>query len=201
MRRVVSLVPLLALGLGAAVALIYARVGATGWDAFYAQRLTRSTGWCALIALLLSLSCSPARRLLRMSRMPEVARESATALPALRRSLGMTSAVFAAAHALIGLFGPLGGALLPIWTWTYLRAGLVAFAVLALLFATSSPRLNRRLRVREFKPLHRLVYAALPSVLLHVALGPFSAAWATLMLACVSVGLLALRLGTRARGA
>jgi len=192
-------VPFVALALGATVALVWARVGAADWDALYAHRLTRSTGWCAVVALLTSLSCSPLRRLLRASRMPPRVRKSAvvSTLAALRRAFGIAAALFATAHGLIGLLLPLRGALLPIWTWTYLRAGLVALAILALLLATSFPRVNRRLRVREFKSLHRLAYAALPFVVLHLALGPFNATWATLVAASVGATLLAVRLAPR----
>ena len=196
LRRAVSVSPYLMLALGASLALTYAHFGAGGWDALYLHRLARSTGWCAVIALLLSLSCSPAHRLLRTSRMAPRVRKSAlvATLVPLRRALGMTAALFALAHASIGLFGPLRGALLPLVTWTYLRAGLIAFAILTPLLATSFPRVNRALRVREFKRLHRLVYAALLFLLVHLAFGPFTAAWALLTVTAVSALLLALRL-------
>ncbi len=157
----------------AAAAVAYAESGAGGWDVLYGHLLARSTGWCAIGALLLSLTCSPVHRLLRRS--PKGQHHPVvTALPRLRRALGLASAVFAAAHALISLLGPLDGALPAVVTWPFLRAGLAALAILGLLFFTSFPRVNRALRIRAFKALHRIAHGAFLLVFLHLVLGPYA---------------------------
>ncbi|MBW2463985.1 MAG: ferric reductase-like transmembrane domain-containing protein [Deltaproteobacteria bacterium] len=157
----------------AAAAVAYAENGAGAWDSLYWHLLARSTGWCAVGALLLSLTCSPAHRLLR--RLPKAQHHPAvTALPRLRRSLGLASAIFAAAHAVVSLLGPLDGALPAVVTWPFLRAGLAALAILGLLFLTSFPRMNRFLRIRAFKALHRVAHGAFLLVVLHLVLGPYA---------------------------
>jgi len=176
----------------AAATVAYADSGAGGWDVLYGHLLARSTGWCAIGALLLSLTCSPLHRLLRRS--PKGQHHPVvTALPRLRRALGLASAIFAAAHALVGLLGPLDGALPAVVTWPFLRAGLAALAILGLLFLTSFPRVNRALRIRAFKSLHRLAHGAFLLVFLHLVLGPYAPRTAVVVVGALYGVLVAVR--------
>ena len=58
--------------------------------------------------------------------------------------------------------------------WPYLRAGVAALAILLALLITSYPGLVRALRVRLWKPLHRLAYVAAILVFQHLVLAPFA---------------------------
>ena len=185
--------------LAAAGTAFYSEAGAGDWEALYGHLLARSMGWCALIALLLSLACSPLRRILQ--RRPAMARHAiVAALPQMRRALGMGSALLAAGHALVSLWGPLDGALPAVVTWPFLRTGLAALVILALLFVTSFPRVNRALRVRAFKSLHRLAHGAAILILLHLTLGPHAPRETVVIIAVVYGALLALRLVPSPRG-
>ncbi len=155
---------------------------ATEWPALRDHLLTRAVGWCAAVALVATLSLTPLSRLARRAR--RVVR--------FQRPLGISAALLAILHALIALGGPLEDAWASVLSWPYLRAGLLALSILVALLITSFPRLTRALRVRLWKPLHRLSYAAGALVVLHLYLGPYAPRWATLTLALVlAVGLLA----------
>jgi len=177
-----------ALALGAAFA--YAESRAAGWDAGWAHFSTRATGWCAIGALVLALAATPLARAFRPQR---------AVLTKARRSFGIAAALLATIHALAALRGPLDGAWDAIATWPYLRAGLVALLILLALLATSFPRSIRLLRVRVWKPLHRLAYAAAALALLHVYLGPFAPRRAVATVFVLLVALLVARLIPRLR--
>ena len=132
--------------------------------------LQRATGWCALGALLLALSMTPLRRLAeRLDR-----RLIASRLPALRRSFGITAACFALAHAGLGLSTYLWGSWAVVTAKPFLRAGLLTLVVLTALLLTSFPRIVRALRIRLWKPLHRLAYVAALLAFQHLMLSPFA---------------------------
>jgi sulfoxide reductase heme-binding subunit YedZ len=155
-----------ALGLGL-VAWLAARAS---WAVAQTLLFTRGSGWLALSALLLSLSCTPAGRIFArfgFSRMPAVA--------VLRRALGMGAAWLALLHAATALARTLHWNWAATWHWPHLRAGLTALAVLVVLLATSFNAVIARLRLTFFKELHRLAYVAALLALQHVLLSPFAA--------------------------
>jgi sulfoxide reductase heme-binding subunit YedZ len=159
---------------------------ATDWDFLQAQLLSRATGWCAAAALLCALFMTPLGRLFETS---------AAALGRTRRALGISAALLASLHAALSLDGPLEDAWEATLTWPWLRAGLTALIILLVLLATSFPRLTRALRVRVWKPLHRLSYLAGALVVLHLFHAPFAprrlvAAYAALLLLAIAARLL-----------
>lgn len=155
----------------------------------------RASGYTALGALFISLSATPLAKL--------SARLGASAVvaagPAVRRSFGIAAAVWATGHALATVLTYLDGAWQAIWTWPYVRAGFVAWAILLPLLVTSFPWLTVRLRVRWWKPLHRLVYAAPLFLLLHLLQSPFAPRRRTIVLFTVLLLVATLRLLPRRR--
>lgn len=124
-------------------------------------------GWAAAWALAASLLVSLAGRFVRTARPRALV---------LRRRLGLASAALALAHTLVSL-RTLGAsspalvtellALLP-----FARFGALALALLALLAATSFPRVNAPLGLRSWRELHALVHPAALLVALHALAGP-----------------------------
>lgn len=176
-------------GLASAGALTLREAGQ--WTPARELWLARGTGWVALVSLALAVSATPLARVAdRLWPERGVGRE----LPALRRAFGITAALLALVHTAIALGGWLGGAWAAVLSWAYLRAGLVAVLVLVVLLVTSFPPLVQRLRVRLWKPLHRLAYVAVLLVFQHLVLSPFAPRALTLTTFSVIVGVAALRL-------
>lgn len=158
--------------LAAATFVVGASVGAIALSLPYPLErevwLARASGWMALVALAGALCVTPLSGPLEALGLP-AARRHAT-----RRALGVTSAWLALLHAAVALSTYLS------WNWAvvirrpHLRAGLVAAAVLALLLATSYPRVVRALRMTTWKELHRLAYVAALLTALHVLQSPFA---------------------------
>lgn len=125
----------------------------------------RASGWCALGALLLSLSASPLGLLVRAFG-PHV--------PAFRRALGISAAASATLHGALALRSYLAASLPHLLDHPWMRGGVAAWAILLALWITSSPRIVARLRVRAWKPLHRLAYVAALFALQHTLLSPMA---------------------------
>jgi len=174
-----------------ASSVVVANGAGASWPALSELLLARGTGWLACGTLWLSLCVSPVARLAR--RVFPGARGPFSA-PVLRRALGMTAAWLALAHALVALTGPLEGKYTVMLDTTHLASGLLALAVLLLLLLTSFDAVIQRLRLRYWKPLHRLAFAAALLVLQHLALSPSCPRWLVLSLA----GTLALGIALRA---
>lgn len=182
----------LALSLAAlSVVALLVRIRGGTWGPTRALWLARGTGWSALGALMLALSATPAGRLLARLR-PRL--HVSPWIAAFRRAFGIAAATLALLHAATVLAGYLRGAWAALLSFAYLRAGLVALAILLVMLATSFPLLVRRLHVRLWKPLHRLGYLAALLVLDHLLLSPFSPRALTLELfaALFAIGLLRL---------
>jgi len=174
--------------------IIVALAATERWPVERGLVLARASGWLACSTLLLSLAVTPADALARaLGRRIH----GPFPLPVLRRALGMEAAWLALLHALVGFFGPLRGSAQAVFGSTHLLAGAGALGVLLLLLLTSFAGVVVRLRLRYFKPLHRLAYAAGFLVLQHVLLSPFASrrlAVGALALLCL---LLCLRLGMK----
>lgn len=141
--------------------------------------LIRALGWAAFSALFLALAMTPGER---MGRRFAAGRVRFATWLAFRRSLGISAASLALAHAALSLTTYLRGS----WTTTldtpYLRAGLVALAILTALLVTSFPELVALLRVRLWRELHRLAYVAAIFVFLHLLASPFAPRRLTLLM-------------------
>ena len=116
--------------------------------------------------------------------------------PTFRRSLGLTTAAAGLSH---GAF---------VWVWyyrempwfvplldTFSRYGILALGCLILLWASSFPRVNKRLSLQHWKHLHWLTYIAALLVFGHVLLSPFGSVFWVVVGASV---LLAIRIAAGA---
>ncbi len=142
---------------------------AKGWALERDLFLVRASGWCALAALSGALCASPIGRV--------IARVRGGAEPyvsALRRALGITAAASATLHGALALSTYLRDALDRVLELSWIRAGVLAWLVLAALWITSYPAAVRALRVRLWKPLHRLAYVAALFALQHTLLAPLA---------------------------
>jgi len=120
---------------------------------------------------------------------------AAARLGRVRRWLGIAAASLAIVHAIAALVVYLPrGAWGAITSIVWLRSGAVALALLVPLLITSFPAATQRLRVRAWKPLHRLAYAAIVLVLHHLFLAPFAPRGWVLAMAGLVVILFAARL-------
>lgn len=129
-----------------------------------------ASGWLALSALLLALSATPIGRLIGL-----VSKRRAGAMvAALRRALGISAAALATVHGALALRTYLGDSLAHLWDLPWVRGGLVAWAILVALWITSFKRPVQALRVRAWKPLHRLAYVAALFALQHTLLAPLA---------------------------
>jgi sulfoxide reductase heme-binding subunit YedZ len=167
------------------------------WDPTRVLWLARGTGWTAAGALLLSLSATPAGVLVaRLRPRANLSPWFAT----FRRAFGIAAALLAMLHAVTILSTYLRGAWAAVLSFSYLRAGLMALLILTAMLFTSFPSLVKRLRVRLWKPLHRLGYLAALLVLVHLLLSPYAPRALTLGLfgALFALGLLRLLPAERA---
>lgn len=167
----------MAVGAGAAIA-------ANEWSAASWIGASRASGWIAALLLLGSLAATPFG-----------SGADPRAVKRWRRALGISAALAAVAHLAIGLGGPLRDSLAALWSWPTYRAGTLATAILSLLLLTSFPMVVRRLRIRVWKPLHRLAYVAGGLVLLHLLRLPFASLVGVLLFGGALVSLLLWRLG------
>lgn len=153
----------------------------------------RASGWIAAIALLGAIAASPIARLVP---------RTAGRIGRVRRALGITAGSVAIGHALVALATYLepGDRWASIASIAWLRSGALALAVLVPLLLTSFPGPTRILRVRAWKPLHRLAYPAILLVLHHLVLGPFAPrSWLVAMTVLVGLALAARLLPRRDR--
>ena len=128
-----------------------------------AQTLIRSTGKDAFILLVATLAVTPIRRLLGWNRVQLV-----------RRMLGVWSFVYGLAHlASYVVFDKLGNVseiVEDVFKRRFIFVGMFTFVVLALLAATSTNGMMRRLG-KAWHRLHRLVYVAAVSATVHFVWG------------------------------
>jgi sulfoxide reductase heme-binding subunit YedZ len=126
------------------------------------QAATHDTGTWAIRLLLLSLLVTPARQILRQARIAEV-----------RRMVGVACFAYALLH--LGLYaGDNGFDLVKVGSEIiqriYLTIGFVALAGLAVLAATSTDAMLRRMGGANWRRLHRLVYPLTALALVHFTL-------------------------------
>ncbi len=126
------------------------------------QAATHDTGTWAIRVLLLSLLITPARQVLRQARIAEV-----------RRMVGVACFAYALLH--LGLYAgdnsfDLVKVASEIIKRIYLTIGFVALAGLALLAATSTDAMLRRMGGVSWRRLHRLVYPLAALALVHFTL-------------------------------
>ncbi len=142
----------------AVFALCLVPVGRLGWLAFSdglganpIEHITRATGWWTLAFLLVTLTVTPARRLLSM---PWLLR--------LRRMLGLFAFFYACLHFTTYLwldqFFDWRAMLKDIAKRPFITVGFTAFVLLVPLAATSTNAMVKRLGARRWQWLHRAVY-------------------------------------------
>ncbi|UJR84048.1 ferric reductase-like transmembrane domain-containing protein [Sandaracinus amylolyticus] len=138
----------------------------------------RASGWAVALLLVATLSMTPLARVLPRAR-------------SVRRPLGIASAFVACAHATVATRTYLDWQGLPseVAGVAWLRSGALALALLLPLLITSFPIATRALRIRAWKPLHRLVYAAAALAVHHVLLAPFAPRWWGIALGAAFAGL------------
>ncbi|MCY1702398.1 sulfite oxidase heme-binding subunit YedZ [Deinococcus sp. SL84] len=144
-----GLVPLLVLALDAGR-------GALGANPL--ERVLEQSGVLALLLLVLSLACTPLRRL------------TGWTWPArIRRELGLLAFAYGALHLLVYLLdqGGLGGLPADIAERPFITVGALALALLVPLALTSSRASVRRLGFGRWQRLHYLVYPAALLAALH----------------------------------
>lgn len=115
------------------------------------EHITRATGWWTLAFLLITLTVTPARRLLSI---PWLLR--------LRRMLGLFAFFYACLHFTTYLwldqFFDWAAMLKDIAKRPFITAGFTAFVLLIPLAATSTNAMVKRLGARRWQALHRTVY-------------------------------------------
>jgi DMSO/TMAO reductase YedYZ heme-binding membrane subunit len=161
----------------AAIGLVILLAAQPSWLVARELMRSRGTGWVALVALLLSLSCTPVARLAARFGYDRI-----RALGIARRALGMASAWLALLHAGLALATSLQWNFTALLHWPHLRAGLTALGLLLVLLATSFSTIVVRLRLAFFKELHRLGYVAALLAMQHMLLSPFAPRTLTLLI-------------------
>ncbi|PTA69162.1 sulfoxide reductase heme-binding subunit YedZ [Deinococcus arcticus] len=156
------------------------------------QRATQQSGLLALALLLLSLACTPLRRL------------SGWTWPArVRKSLGLLAFGYAALHLLIYLldhgFSPAQMAE-DVLERPFITAGFTALLLLVPLALTSTPRAVRRLGFARWTRLHQLVYVSVGLATLHYYWGVKRDHTPPLVAAAILAGLFLARWWGRPRG-
>ncbi len=155
-RRAVALVFL-------AVTIVFLLIPSWEHQSRFRLEIARGLGWSAAVVLLLSASCSPLAALWRRrtGRDMGLRRE--------RRMFGLTTLGLGLLH-LAFLLPSLSVPHLLDHTLT--RSGAVTLVLLSLLGITSFPGLTRRLRVLEWRSLHRMVYLVWSGIAVHVVTAP-----------------------------
>ncbi len=126
------------------------------------QTLEQRSGDIALILLLVTLACTPARLISGYS-----------PINRLRRTLGLYSFGYAAVHLLLFVGLDYGFMWAELWAILqqkrYIWFGLSGFLILSALAITSSVFWQKKLK-KNWQRLHSLIYLAIPLVILHFAL-------------------------------
>ena len=157
-------------------------------DQLFVIRLQQTFGLLCILYWYLALIISPLGYVIGKHRLKR--------LEFARRAIGVSAAYFAILHALIALFGQLGGlsgvaTLSPLFQWS-LAAGLFGVVVLTLMAATSFDKVIEVMTFRRWKWLHRFTYAGGVLAVLHVwSVGSHAGYGVTQILALVGLGLLA----------
>lgn len=122
--------------------------------------ITRSTGEWTLIALVVTLSVTPLRRLARIP-----------SLLKLRRMLGLFAFFYASLHFTtyiwLDQFFDVGEIIKDIVKRPFITVGFAAFVLLIPLALTSNNAMIRRMGARNWQRLHRLVYAVAILAVVH----------------------------------
>lgn len=124
------------------------------------EEITHTTGTWALTYLMLTLTISPARRLLNLN-----------GLIHLRRMVGLFAFFYASLHFLtyftLDQYFDFEAIIEDIAKRPYITIGFVAFSLLVPLAVTSTNRMIKRLGGKRWRRLHRLVYVAAAGGVLH----------------------------------
>lgn len=159
---------------------LVARAAQLSYDLERRLFLARGSGYVAISLLLATLAVTPLARAFHGG-------------AKYRRPLGLATAAGALVH--LGFVLALDGSILrlPLVLEPHSRTGLLALIILLLLAVTSFPRVVRALRLRLWKPLHRMVYGAAVLSLVHVAQSAFAPRRTVLLITGAMAFLLAIR--------
>ena len=178
------------LGALAPLASLAARGLAGGLDANPIAQAENELGLAALVLLIASLACTPARRLFGWTWPPRI-----------RRQLGLFAFFYAAVHVLVYICVDQqvdGGALVAdVVKRPFITAGMLALVLLVPLALTSSRASVRRLGFRRWQRLHRLAYLAGSVAVVHFVWRVKIDVSQPLTYAWVLAALLALRIALR----
>ncbi len=187
--------PFVAYALAAAAAAAAIAIGAgAAWDVERALLWIRGTAWAALIALGLALSATPLGKVL-----VRLGRASPPAVTEARRGLGIAAAGLATLHAGLAMTTWLRDAWGVVLELSWIRSGVLAWAILLALWVTSYPRVVARVGPL-WKPLHRLAYVAFALGLHHAMLSPLAPRGWVLTAGVVVAAIALLRLVRPRRG-
>lgn len=133
-------------------------------DQLFYIRLQQVFGLLCILYWYVALIISPLGYLIGKQRLSHLAFS--------RRAIGVSAFYFAALHAVVALWGQLGGPgqlqyLPSLFQWSLL-AGTLALAILLIMAATSLDKVVQFMTLRRWKWLHRLVYAGGILAVLHV---------------------------------
>ena len=159
--------PLCFLIAGLSLEVIYIRSVGLSFEWEAQQLLIRETGVLAFVLFCACFLCTPLRSL------THYLGYRGPSLVHWRRSLGLAATFVGALHMVVIYLLHVGDApIFGAWFQPYAQAGAAAFLLLAILSITSFPKLTKRLKIRHWKTLHRLVFVIFFLLLLHVLLGP-----------------------------
>ena len=126
--------------------------------------LCRLSGYAAVALLSVTLAITPLKRILSYCR----GKKSGPLFNRIRRQAGISSFCLAIVHAWTAWTTFVPESWTAIWRLNYLRTGILALAVLAILFATSFNWVVRLLRLKVWSEVHRLFYVAAVLAVLHL---------------------------------
>lgn len=150
------------------------------------QEITLRTGRTSIYLLLISLACTPVRRLLRLS-----------ALLPIRKTLGLYAFLYATLHFLtfVALDFQFN------WRWIaeeirfkpFLKIGLAALLLLIPLAVTSIKKLQKKLG-KIWSPIHKLVYLCAALMIVHIFLSAKGDYYFPILLSVIFIALMILRI-------
>jgi sulfoxide reductase heme-binding subunit YedZ len=134
-------------------------------DQLYAIRLEQLYGLCSVILIYCTLILSPLQKIYGASGVMGYALFA-------RRAIGVSAAYYAVLHAIVALWGQLGGLqnviYLPKFFQVSLSLGAIALLILLVLAVTSTDKIIDFMTLRRWKQLHRCLYLGSVLILVHI---------------------------------
>jgi len=153
--------------------------------------IIQKTGQLAVLCLFLTLMKSPVTKLIVRTTMASVDTKKSGEI---RSGLGISTAIFASAHAIFVCWSGFIPDFLSLITEPQWRNGLSALIILLVLAASSFSKIKQAGRITLWKPLHRLSYAAMLFSVLHIFISPYLDILTLISLAVMIIFLVLVRL-------